>query len=160
MSGQRRGPGRGTRMGKGVLSGSTIITAPSGVTLDKHDHVHTDEGYCPTYSTSHYKWKYGTADCASSAVSHATGSVSNVLQISTGLTATYGFWPTILSDDVSGEILSGVSVAPILTVVKTASAVSVISHAVSSAGAAAAAGVTPVKLFYKGVSCHWLAFGT
>lgn len=29
----RRGPGRGTRMGKGIQSGSTWVTMPSGVTM-------------------------------------------------------------------------------------------------------------------------------
>jgi len=155
MAGQRRGPGRGTRMGKGTLSGSTIVTAPSGVTIGKACGVQTDDGYCPTYTTAGYKWRYGTADVASNGVDRGTGAVSNILYIDTGLTNIYGFWPTIYSDVVGDTILSGSAVSPVITSYFSGGGATVQSFDIRDSS-----GCTPVKLFYKGVSCVWLAFGT
>ena len=96
----RSGAGRGTRMGRGVLSGTTIKRIPSGVTLDAGGFGYSSgtfvtptelgyldgaAGYVLSGNTAGLKWSHGLMDHANN---RSTG-VSKALTVDTGLTTIY-----------------------------------------------------------------------
>jgi len=170
----RRGPGRGSRMGKGVLSGSTLAVVPSGVTIDKQGieysagtfitpteigYLDGQAGYGVAYTTAAgYRVAYGLTDVANSGVSQGTGSVSSILEVATGLTTVLGFWGSVY-DATSDMHKSSVSIY--LDWQKNATYTSRVTVVTAvEAAAAGTGGATPYNLFNTGVSLSWLAFGT
>lgn len=168
----RYGKGRGTRLGKGTSSGTTITTVPSGITISKQGvgyssgsfvtpteigYLDAAVGYPTAYGTAAYRWEYGTADADSAAPVGA----SSILRITfSNITTLYAFWPSILYNDQATSGATGKSGVSILTWEKYSGNNGVTVYAFTATGYADPAGQGPIATFDNGTSCVWLAFGT
>ena len=139
---RRHGVGRGTRIGqRGVQSGVTWATIPSGVTIDRNG-IDVGQG-------TKMVWRTATVDNASSGVSRGTGGASNVLTFATGLTTVTSFQGSLLTIAAKNAAI-GAGVSPHWSWYAEAGGVTVYTF---SDG-------TPTKIFYSGVSLNYLVFGT
>lgn len=152
----RSGAGRGTRMGRGILSGTTLATIPSGVTADvagiaydgttyvtptELGYLDGQAGYGITYGIAGYEITGGSTrwQGVSEPIAHGFSTL-------TGFVATYGVHVPAVSGNSSP--------LPVIKTLKSPTAGVVTAVVVREMAE------TSSSLLASGGTIFWLAFGT
>jgi len=152
----RRGPGRGTRLGKGVISGSTYTTMPSGVTVSSQG-ISGSSGTISTTSLGYLDSLAGPAigGVSLSALLMATNVTpwdATPVAIVTGLTTVLTFTGAYRVDAARSLPLTSTSALGVIY--KQSGTAGNVTASVYTTAA------TGVAIAQSGGSISWLAMGT